>query len=150
MAGLCKNRALAELIRCQFLAGDGGYCDGGPKNCANHPDAPHSTPGIESVLSEHAKQVRKWGDAHDDQHAECLLSGAGTWLALYGPPPNCGCREAPCFHGPMLDYLSVPDWVLELAGRHDRRERLVMAATFIIREIDRMDRAKKSQGGGAS
>jgi hypothetical protein len=98
------------------------------------------------VLIERARQIAKWGDAHDDEHDDEALPAVASYLAnprVRPPNPPCGCREAMCEHiGWFEPYeIPAPDWARGLWHANDRRERLVIAAALILAEIERMDRA---------
>lgn len=78
------------------------------------------------VLAEREKQREKWGDDHDDAHDEGVLRSCAVLLSAAEEDAA---------------YLTTsPPWLQELYRKHDRRGRLVMAAAFMLAEIDRMDR----------
>lgn len=90
------------------------------------------------IAREREKQRRKWSPSHDEKHTPKVLANVAAWLVQYVPPTPCGCREAMCPHVSIRE-AGAPDWVLSLAQRHDRRERLVIAAALLIAELDVMD-----------
>ncbi len=74
------------------------------------------------VLMERAGQRRKWSTDHDDNEYQ---DGDLAHVA--------GCLAEDT-------YDDCFPWVRDLAQKHDKRQRLVIAAAFLIAEIDRMDR----------
>ncbi len=102
---------------------------------------PHA--GID-VAVERERQREKWGDDHDDEHADGALAAAAAVLVHpQAPPEPCGCREAMCPHVPVVivEPIRAPDWAHPLRWRHaDRRRQLVIGAALAIAEIERIDR----------
>jgi len=95
-----------------------------------HKPAPPTV--IEEVAAMREKQISKGYDAdHDDTHDDGILSLAGAHLAL-----------------PTVGPVPVPRWVRALEQENTRRERLIIATSFLIAEVERMDRAEVSEGGG--
>lgn len=84
------------------------------------------------VLRERAKQRRKWGDNHDDQHVSGDLAAVASYLA-YPPDP-------PVYVGEAEANIPCPEWAVDLAAKHAHREQLVVAGALIVAEIERLDR----------
>lgn len=112
---------------------DDDWDEENPSNWDDDTDGGDSIPYMEEdpaiskadldVIKERRKQRVKWSTDHDDnEYRDGDLSHVACCLAdnIYGED---------CF-----------PWVLDIARRHDKRQRLVIAAAFIIAEIDRMDR----------
>ncbi len=87
------------------------------------------------VLAERAKQRAKWGDEHDDEHADHSLPQEARMLveSTFGIRP---------------ERVEDPWGLIE---RHpDPRERLVIASALLIAEVNRMDRRKHQNAPTAS
>lgn len=78
------------------------------------------TRGELDVLNERAKQRRKWGNKHDDEHTNGILADVAGHLA-------CDVQD---------------EWRLG-EKIYNTRERMIVAAALCLAEIDRMDRAAK-------
>lgn len=92
----------------------------------------HPFSGAEKdVLLERAKQRAKWGDDHDDKHADGALA-----------------MSAACLAHPDGEYVRAYWWGHKLLRKHanDRRRQLVIAAALCIAEIERLDRAEVPRG----
>jgi hypothetical protein len=91
----------------------------------------------QDVLGERERQRAKWGEAHDDEHADGALGAAGALLAwpdgywFYDEKDADKC------------CIPAPGFAYELLKKHehDRRKQLVIAAAFLLAEIERLDRA---------
>ena len=82
------------------------------------------------VLEERSKQRKKWSDDHDDNEYQ-----DGDLACVAGYLSEISAHNINRF-----------PWASELAGRHNSRQRFVMAAAFLIAEIDRMDRLNSIEG----
>jgi hypothetical protein len=86
------------------------------------------------VLVERAKQRRKWGSTHDDEHFEGEIAVIAAELAIsHVPDAEILCPES------EPDQHIADEWGL-LAKHRGVRRRLVIAAALIIAEIDRLER----------
>jgi hypothetical protein len=105
--------------------------------------APGTGEAERDVLTERAKQRTKWGNAHDDEHADGSLAAAAGFLVVSDRLAHA--REA--LNG------ARPSWAIPLYNRHTQRERFVIAAALLIAEVERLDRSALSRsalerGGG--
>lgn len=87
------------------------------------------TPALASVIAERAKQKEQWGDVHDDnEHRHGELADAAVHLIDRAHEDN----ETGLW------------WVRSLRAKYknDYRKRLVIAAAWLLAEIERLDRAE--------
>lgn len=119
-----KVRRLSELGAAHDAA-----CSPPPDECVR------TTPAERAVLAERAKQRRKWGAEHDDEHGDGALAVAAAALAW----PEAGRWSAAATGG--LDAVPAPRWACNLRARHNERQGLVIAAALLLAEIERLDRA---------
>jgi hypothetical protein len=98
------------------------------------------------VLIQRKRQREKWTIEHDAEHKDGSLAAVASSLAhpntrFHAP---CGCREAmcPCMSLTFSEEWTppAPEWAKSLFLKHDRRQRLVIAAALILAEIERIDR----------
>lgn len=86
--------------------------------------------GLAAVILERAKQLRRWGNEHDDvQHEHGDLEQAAIGVLVM----EDGARA--------VEPHTWIEWARRYADR-SRRERLVIAAALLVAEVDRMDRAE--------
>lgn len=91
------------------------------------------------VLAERENQRAKWGEEHDDEHKDGAIGAAGAMLAwpdgywFYDPADADKC----CIPAPGFAYDLLKK------HEHDRRKQLVIAASLLLAEIERIDRSAK-------
>jgi hypothetical protein len=107
---------------------------------------------VGDVLTEREKQRAKWGDGHDDEHAdEALAAAASVLLHPNAPSQPCGCREAWCPHlsiVPDPEPIPGPPWALPLRWKQrSRRDQIVVGVALGLAEIERLDRAEGGSDG---
>ncbi len=79
---------------------------------------------LDEIAAEMAKHPGKGYDAtHDDGHANSEIAKAAANLA-----------------NPFVAVPGAPRWSDELWHRHTPRQRLIIAASLIVREVERLDR----------
>lgn len=132
--------ASAELVRIK---------DGAPEDLhaaivealavAHEDGRPSLTQAEQDVLNERQKQRSKWGDAHDDGHIYGAIRLAAASLACDGTDGHVEHPDGD--KGENFDpWRLVRRYGIHGSERDDRRK-LVIAATLLLAEVERLDRA---------
>lgn len=91
---------------------------------------------LRDVIAEREKQRAKWGDDHDDAHADSGLAAVAAFLIVTR-------GDVPAKDRTRVAEIGV-GWAADLADRHpERRDRLVIAAALLVAEIERIDRGAR-------
>ncbi len=91
---------------------------------------------LDEIEAGRAKQIQKgWTAEHDDHHEDGALAIAAGCLAIYSATCNMPKHMFPWDNETEVRWCDKP-----------RRDQLIIAASLIVAEIERLDRATLSAG----